>query len=216
MIEENKILYTDDMFCRDVDWIRRLINSQTEKFEAIIAPYRGGLPLGVKLSHILNLPLGIINYQRLDGVSGVNGEISLAIEPIGKDDLGNPIKFKEFTDSVLLVDEICDTGETMVKAIKYLKELNPNIEIKVICLYASNDGDEFVMSQTGVNIMPCRDNKNKWVTFPWENDMDQCGYCYNGEPCRHDPENLTHCNIKDETFHNGIVHPDGCFLVGAL
>ena len=213
------INYTDSLFREDLDWIRRLINSNQEKFDAIIAPYRGGLPLGVKLSHLLDLPLGIINYQRIDG-NDKDKKISLAIEPVGKviDNDGNeiPVPFIFMKGPILLVDEICDTGETMVKTIKYLKLLNPNIEIKVICLYANNDGDEYVMSQTGVNIMPLRDNEGKWITFPWENDMDTCKYCFNGEPCRNDLENFTHCNIKNKSFPNNTIHKDNCFVVGVV
>ena len=214
-----KVNYTDSMFRDDIDWIRKYCITEKLKFDAIIAPYRGGMPLGVKLSHILDLPLGVINYQRLDG-SQKDKKISLAIEPIGKEIVTNedgsksevPVPFIFMKGTVLLVDEICDTGKTMVKTIKYLKLLNPKVNIKVICLYANNDGDEYVISQTGVNITPIRNNENKWIIFPWENDMDTCKYCDSGEPCYNNPDTYTHCNEKNKSFKN--EHQDTCFKVG--
>ena len=63
---------------------------------------RGGLPAAVHLSHILELPMTIINYRRLDGVAETVPELFHQVDT----DINN-------FDGIILVDEIHDSGHSM-------------------------------------------------------------------------------------------------------
>lgn len=194
--------YTDHSFKSDIQKIRSMFFDK--EIDAIIAPFRGGLTLGTKLSHVLDLPLGIINYQRLDSNSKTS-TIQLAIEPVGKDDIGEEVPFWAMK-KILLVDDILDTGYTMEKIYRYLQLINPDIDITIVCLFGSDVGIAHVANNLEIdsNKLVClRPNNGRWILFEtWENDMNICKWCKNGEPCHNDRFNKTHCNLKDKSFNN--------------
>lgn len=192
--------YTDNQFRTDINRIRGMVDEDTQ---AVIAPYRGGLTLGTKLSHVLNLPLGIIQYQRLDSMT--NEQIlNLAIEPVGKTLDGLELPFSRM-DKILLVDDICDTGSSIEKIYRYLKLLNPNLDITVICLFGNNESDEYLRAvvDPDIKLHLLRDNLGLWILFEtWENDLNRCRFCSNGEKCWNDKMNKTHCKILNKSFDN--------------
>ena len=116
----NDFYYTYEQFCKAVKNISQQIKSRNKKYRNIYAIPRGGLVLGVYLSHELNLPL--------------------ARDTIMED--------------TLIVDDICDTGETMK-------------------LFAYNDKVTLVGKPKGLNkmsniIYDVEVDDNTWVHFPWE------------------------------------------------
>ena len=194
----DKIYYSDKMFKEDMLQIKK--HFKNCGYQSVITPYRGGLTMGTKISHMLGIPLGIIEYQRLDSIA-VRPSIKFAIEPIAKDEDGIEIPFI-FMNKILLVDDICDTGKSMEKIYKFLKLMNPTIEVDILCIYGNSSSAGHLLKYCPeVKFMYFRDNKNAWITFgTWEDDFDNCKVCKQGETCNRDPENMVHCNFYDKSF----------------
>lgn len=195
----DKIYYSDANFKKDMLHLKKHLEN---KYQAVFAPYRGGLTMGTKLSHILNIPLGVIDYQRLDSnmeAGSKNNRVRLAIEPIGKDET----PFWAMKGKILLVDDICDTGKSIEKIYKFLKLVNSNIEIDILCIYGNKGAEEYLgkyLPEAKLNYL--YDNEDKWVTFgTWEDDYIVCKACIHGEPCNKSPENMIHCDLRDKSFH---------------
>ncbi len=137
----NKVYYTWKDFEEDVGNIKAVI--EENKITHIVTLYRGGLTLGVKLSNVCKLPLSIVDYQSYDGKSK---------EPIVIKDAG--IK-KE--DTILIVDDIIDTGNSIKNTQEVFKENNV-----IICsIYGNNKVHD-------KKWLYCKEHKNEWVIFPWE------------------------------------------------
>lgn len=114
----------------------------------IIAISRGGLTLGHLLSDLLRIPISTISIQSYTDVQA-QGEITIT----GK--LQKPIKDK----SILLVDDVSDTGKTLVRAISYLKKSRP-VSISTATLYYKPHSiykPDFFAAKT-----------SKWILFPYE------------------------------------------------
>lgn len=154
----------------------------------IISMYRGSLTMGVKLSHYLNAPLSIIDYQTYttDNIQEINNKL-----PKLKLDAGITSE-----DLLVVVEDICDSGNSFKMVEKYLKEKYPNNKI----IFYSIVGSKKHPSHFHYSI----EHNNRWVVFKsWEEINDtRCQTCYNGVICRNNPKTHTHCNIKNKSFHN--------------
>jgi len=114
----------------------------------LVTLYRGGLPLGVRMSNQLNLPLSILDYQRLDGDSK---EVAMM------KDAG--IKT---TDVIYLVDDIADEGITITEAIKFLQSEYPETEIVTYTIFGNSDKHPREWQYTFKH-------GAEWICFgPWE------------------------------------------------
>ena len=147
----------------------------------IISLYRGSLPLGVKLSNQLNAPLSIVDYQSYDGKSKKPELIKNA--GITAEDL------------LVIIDDICDKGETLKVAEEYIKAWFPYNKILIYTVVGSKEHPE----RYNYSI----EHNSQWIVFPWEiiNDT-RCKVCKNSEPCRDNLETHIHCNIKNKSFKN--------------
>lgn len=74
--------------------------------DAIIAPVRGGLMFGVIASHKLNVPLVTVNYSSKTGAGDDKNHANVL--PMG-----------EYGQTILLVDDIVDTGNTMKEIVEH-------------------------------------------------------------------------------------------------
>ena len=90
-----------------------------KKIDHVVVASRGGLYLGLRLSHLLNIPLSIIDYSLRDFKSEKNEPI-LVIDKISS---------SEKKDNILFLDEILDTGETAIDIIKMLSKKFPDSNI---------------------------------------------------------------------------------------
>jgi xanthine phosphoribosyltransferase len=66
-------------------------------------------------------------------------------------------------NSILIVDDICDSGDTLYFIINAIKDKYPNIEIKTTTLFFKKDAKikvDFTINEA----------KN-WITFFWESDF---------------------------------------------
>lgn len=128
----NSYSYSERKGYLPIDWdcfhkiVNGIVLSLKEKPDVIIGISRGGLYPATFLSHILQIELIPIQLSRR-----VNDVITYAtpkwvIKP-SEEDIRNK--------KVLIVDEICDSGETLEMVKDFVKSLNPN-DIKTAVLYS--------------------------------------------------------------------------------
>lgn len=114
----------------------------------IVSISRGGLTLGHLLSDFLRVPVSTFTIQSYTDIQ-TQGELTIT-EP-----LRTRIKGKH----VLLVDDVADSGKTLVRATKYLARFKPETIHVVTMFYKPHSTfrpDFFAESTT------------KWILFPYE------------------------------------------------
>ena len=154
-------------------------NLEHGKHPHIVSLYRGSLPLGVKLSNQLQVPLSIIDYQSYDGASKKPELIKNA--GITADDL------------LILVDDICDKGDTLRVVEEYIRGWFPNNVLLIYTVVGSTKHP----SHYNYSI----EHENQWIVFPHELIKDtRCKSCAYSEPCNKNPETEAHCNKYDKSF----------------
>lgn len=121
----NDFFYSYGLFEKTVIKLAKLIKKQNRKYINIFAIPRGGLILGVYLSHRLNLPM------IKDGIN----------------------------KHTLIVDDICDTGQTLKSFTNLTK----------VSLIAKPKGLKF----NNDLIYDIKINDNVWVHFPWEKSFNK-------------------------------------------
>ena len=119
--------------------------------DIIVAIARGGLILGVRLSHILKIPMRSIHMVFYDEKDNRLEKPKLLIPLQSEKD----VKGKK----VLLVDDIADTGLTLKNAVEYLKSLGAE-EIKIATI--AYKPSSIVVPDIFLFVT------SKWVVFPWE------------------------------------------------
>ncbi len=148
---EMKEYYNFAMFAADVEKIAAVIRKVEEKegrkFTRIYGPPRGGLPLAVCLSHRLNLKL--LLFSPLTLLPQDHSTPLLDTSDIYYKNL------KTVTDSVLVVDDIADTGKTL--------QAFHSAGFFIATLY------KHPQSAFEPNIW-CRTKHDSWIEFWWEAD----------------------------------------------
>ncbi len=125
MEAEEKEIYTWQEFAEDVEKIVQLIKESGREFKNIYGPPRGGLVLGVCLSHRLETPhlkVPLIIYK------------------------------EEITENTLIVDDIADTGFTLL----------PWSYVNFIVTLFYHKQSVFVPK------IWLREKHDKYIRFPWE------------------------------------------------
>ena len=134
--------------CRHITEFIHFNASAIGKVDCIVGLTRGGLMPAVEMSHLMNIPMVAVQY------SSKKGE-------------GDKKHANELPDiegqSILLVDDICDSGHT-------LRELHDIYESKgykvfsAAIYYKTHDNPVYVPDVWAINI-----SKNfGWVVFPFE------------------------------------------------
>ena len=144
-----KCLYSFDDLKMGLKTIIKQIKFSSYEPELIISINRGGCIAGVYLSHYLKLPHEVISIQFRDG-DGYNDF-----------DLNKHIKNKK---SVLIVDDINDTGKTFGEIKKSMKHIN--CDVKYCALLDNTQSSQkidFHGKLINKSIYPI------WYIFPWEN-----------------------------------------------
>jgi hypoxanthine phosphoribosyltransferase len=119
-----------------------------EPFDEIVAIARGGLTLGHLLSDYLRIPISSITIQSYTDIQQ-QGEVQitagLAREIAGK--------------RILLVDDIADSGKTLVRAVRYLEEFKPKA-IKTLTMFY----------KPHCKVVPdfYAQQSDKWILLPFE------------------------------------------------
>lgn len=112
-----------------------------EDLECIVGLSRGGLPLGVHLSNLLNVPFVPLEWQTRDGDA---------------QDVLKLFKIENAKDisKTLFVDDICDSGKTIEQINKLVKGVRWAVLISKIPNLVEYSADEILGEE--------------WIEFPWE------------------------------------------------
>lgn len=104
---------------------------------------------------------------------GVKDLLSIKVEhwgitatPDGKARVKYPLSVEISDKKILVVDDITDTGESMVKSVEHVRTLGP-AEIRTAAL-RHIEGSKFLPDYYGEEI------KWRWVVFPWNYVEDLC------------------------------------------
>ena len=148
-----KLWYPWDEMRRDVNTLCREI--VLDKFDpcCIVGLSRGGLLPGVMMSHWLNKPFKPVKAALRDF-------------PEWEDYL--PRKTDE---RVLIVDDICDSGETFTRMKNYIKgpRMNQPLELPTEVRFASLWWNNECDFEPHYYAQECaKDKEGIWIHFPWE------------------------------------------------
>ena len=139
--------YTWDQMRNDCHVLVRDIVLDDFDPEVIVGLSRGGLTPGVMLSHWFKKPFKSVKS-------------SLRDFPEWEDYLPRP------TDKrVLIVDDICDSGETFHKMRSYLTKKAKGVDVKFATLWWNNECN---FEPTYYVREIAKDSTNTWINFPWE------------------------------------------------
>jgi len=144
-----KISYSFEDYKKDIHKIIDIISLSNNP--KIFAPYKGGLPLGVKLANSLETQLGILEFQRYDKFGNKN-EVSMMKDINISDE-----------DDIWIIDDIYDEGITIQKCKDFLANLYPRNNIFVFTIFRHKkhplDKLEYFLHE----------KEDEWITFePWE------------------------------------------------
>ena len=144
----NKLWYKWDEMRRDVNTLCRTITLDKFDPQVIVGLSRGGLTPGVMMSHWFQKPFKPI-------------KASIRDFPDWEEYLP-----KKTDERVLIVDDICDSGETFLKIQEHLKNASDlPVEVKFASLWWNNEC-EF---KPHYYVQDCaKDTNNIWIHFPWE------------------------------------------------
>ena len=152
-VETNKLWYSWEQMRRDVNTLCREILLDGFNPEVIVGLSRGGLTPGVMMSHWMQKPFKPV-------------KASLRDFPEWEDYLP-----KKTDERVLIVDDICDSGETFDRIKSYIKGPRINqpmelpVEVRFATLWWNNECN--VEPHYYVNEI-AKDSTGTWIHFPWE------------------------------------------------
>ena len=139
--------YTWEEMRRDVNVLCRDIVLSKFDPQVIVGLSRGGLVPGVMMSHWFNKPFKPVKAALRDF-------------PEWEDYL--PRKTDE---RVLIVDDICDSGETFQKMKNHITERANGVDVRFASLWWNNEVD----FEPHYYVQECaKDSENIWIHFPWE------------------------------------------------
>ena len=143
-----KLWYDWKEMRRDVNTLCREITLAKFDPDVIVGLSRGGLTPGVMMSHWMEKPFKSI-------------KASLRDFPEWEDYL--PRKTDE---RVLIVDDICDSGETFHKIREYINERKENgVAVRFATLWWNNECNfepHYYVNEIA------KDSTKTWIMFPWE------------------------------------------------
>lgn len=132
----NTYLYTYHDYDQDV---RNLAEGINKQYDCIVGLSRGGLIAGVHLSHLLKIPFYPISWNR----DGENFTF-----PVGK--------------SILVVDDICDSGETLKQVTKQYGKMAA-VDTATLIYNTAQD-----FTPTYYSMIIDRNVFTQWIEFWWE------------------------------------------------
>tara|TARA_Y200000002_G_scaffold58962_1_gene44364 strand:- start:879 stop:1340 length:462 start_codon:yes stop_codon:yes gene_type:complete len=144
----HKHWYKWDEMRRDVNALCRHVTLDKFDPQVIVGLSRGGLTPGVMLSHWFKKPFKPI-------------KTSLRDFPEWEDYLP-----KKTDERVLIVDDICDSGETFIKIKEHMES---STELKVEVRFASLWWNNECGFKPHYYVQECaKDTEDIWIHFPWE------------------------------------------------
>ena len=144
-----KLIYTWEEQIKDTDLICEKIAADNFTPDVIVGISRGGLIPGVMISHKLNIPFKPVHASTRDFPHWEN------YLPKSND------------SKVLIVDDICDSGETFERLSNYIKKnINHDCDVRFSTLWWNNECDfkpHYFTRDIAKNTSPV------WIFFPHEN-----------------------------------------------
>lgn len=144
--------YAYDEFLEDMKDLYGKIDEAIGKPDAIIAIARGGLTM----AHMLSLRWDLREVYTLNAIS-YQGEKQ------GELIVKNIPSIPEGFSKVLIVDEIVDSGKSLVKIINALKGLNPQVNFYTSVIFQKPTA----LIQADFSLR----EPESWIDFFWERDM---------------------------------------------
>ena len=142
-----KLWYKWNEMRRDVNTLCRTISLDKFDPQVIVGISRGGLTPGVMMSHWMQKPFKPI-------------KTSLRDFPEWEDYLP-----KKTDERVLIVDDICDSGETFQKISDFITGRGVDVEVRFASLWWNNECN----FQPHYYVQECaKDSEGIWIHFPWE------------------------------------------------
>ena len=139
--------YSWEEMTRDVGSLCRGITIDKFDPQVIVGLSRGGLVPGVMISHWMNKPFK---------------PVQAALRDFAEWEDYLPRKTDE---RVLIVDDICDSGETFKKISDHIHKNNSKCDVRFASLIWNNEIDfephYYVQDMA-------KDSENIWLVFPWE------------------------------------------------
>ena len=145
-----KSYYSYELFKNDT----QILVDKCKSFhpDILLAVARGGLTL----SHLMAQAL---NIRDLYTLNSIHYDEQTKLDTFNIFNIPNISHAKK----VLIIDDIIDSGETMVEVLKILKEKFPNIEFKIATLFYKSSAiikPDFTIREA-----------NEWIEFFWEVDV---------------------------------------------
>ena len=124
------------------------ILDNAKPLDKIVAISRGGLTLGHLLSDLLRIPVSTITIQSYTDIK-TQGEVKIT------EKLQSSIRDKR----IILVDDVSDSGKTLVRAVEYLTQCGAKHITTVTMFYKPHSvfRPDYFSEQT-----------TKWILFPYE------------------------------------------------
>lgn len=125
-----------------------ILSQESHPFDEIVAIARGGLTLGHLLSDYLRIPISSITIQSYTDIQQ-QGQVTITAG------LSKIIQDKR----ILLVDDIADSGKTLIRATSYLSEFHPKSITRLTMFFKSHSAviPEYFAKKT-----------DKWILLPFE------------------------------------------------
>jgi len=130
-----------------------------------ISLWRGGTPVGLGVGEYFRLKGHYILHTTIATASytGINSQNEVIIKG-----LEHLIKVISREDKLLIIDDVYDSGRTIMtilKAIKNMARANTPLEIKIACLYNKLNNHSFQCETISLTEIV---DKNKWLSYPHE------------------------------------------------
>jgi xanthine phosphoribosyltransferase len=144
-----RVFYSYGEFRDDLRYLISLIDWQ---FDTIVPISRGGLTMG----HMLGEYYGIRDVYAINTIGYDDTQKLSTIQISHTPDL-------KYAKSVLIVDDIVDSGDTILEVLKHLSSLYPDVEFKVASLFYKKSA----------KITPnwYAKEANEWIDFFWSEDL---------------------------------------------
>jgi xanthine phosphoribosyltransferase len=145
----NKYFYSFDEFLKDLDTLEKEVKNINP--HCLLCVSRGGMTIGHFLAERLN-------NKNLFSINASSYENETKISKPKIFNIPNLQNYK----SVLIIDDISDSGETLEEIIKILKEKFPHIDIKSATIFYKKN------TKLIPNIKLHK--TDKWVVFFWDKE----------------------------------------------
>lgn len=149
-----KLYYPHDIMTEDLNTMFRQMALDSYKPDVVVGVTRGGLVPAVYVSHYFEKPLVTLNVSFRD--NNVQGSCAELIDLIRNN------------NKLLIVDDICDSGETLAWIYEQIHAFNIQYTkmVKTAALVHNQACQKFLPDYYGLEVNKAEEDV--WVVFDWE------------------------------------------------